>query len=306
MLRIAAILEVMALPAALKQLRAPAARPTVRAFSTRPSRADRHLTPMELMLSSRSQLRSAHPVELLRVAGVTFEGRQAAVARLTSGQGLSFRREPDNPYDPSAVAISTLDGESIGYVPKERTQSFIHPLAFGRVASVGQVESSGGSPLWGCAAEVQPRVPPATVLAEPADLKGRCNVVALMDGAAWDEVKAEVVEAARGRCAVSGAPTAAVAERWEADAGARMLRLLGFVAQAPEVTRVERMLGSGEDLKEVLAVMNGWSAEDVKRYLEGVAAEAEARRGWRLDLAALKPLGLEVPDELREIASVES
>ena len=76
-----------ALPAgAAKAQRAPAALPPGgRAHATRPSAADRYLTPMEAVLQHRAQRRRSSPVLNFRVAGVTFEGRQEAVAQLTPG-----------------------------------------------------------------------------------------------------------------------------------------------------------------------------------------------------------------------------
>lgn len=40
------------------------------------------MTPMEIVLSNRAKVCSSQPVEKLRVAGVSFEGRQAAVSQL--------------------------------------------------------------------------------------------------------------------------------------------------------------------------------------------------------------------------------
>ena len=55
----------------------------------------------------------------MKVAGVTFGGRQRTVARLKSGQELVFIPEPSNPYDNHAVNVCTTGGEQIGYVAKE-------------------------------------------------------------------------------------------------------------------------------------------------------------------------------------------
>lgn len=55
----------------------------------------------------------------MKVAGVTFNGRQRIVARLQSGQELMFVPDPTNPYDDHAVKVCTLCGEQIGFVAKE-------------------------------------------------------------------------------------------------------------------------------------------------------------------------------------------
>ena len=51
-----------------------------------------------------------------KVAGVTFEGRQAIIQSLTPGQVLVLQREPSNPHDPHAVKVLTDGGQQIGYL----------------------------------------------------------------------------------------------------------------------------------------------------------------------------------------------
>lgn len=48
-----------------------------------------------------------------------YEGMQDNVlAALAVGDELALRRQPDNPHDPNAIAIYTLDGRKLGYVPR--------------------------------------------------------------------------------------------------------------------------------------------------------------------------------------------
>lgn len=51
-----------------------------------------------------------------KVAGVTFEGRQALVQTLLPGQMVVLQREPSNPHDPHAVRVLTESGQQIGYL----------------------------------------------------------------------------------------------------------------------------------------------------------------------------------------------
>jgi len=51
-----------------------------------------------------------------KVAGVTFDGRQAVVARLCVGEEIQLRREPANPFDPNAIRVERLDGHQIGFL----------------------------------------------------------------------------------------------------------------------------------------------------------------------------------------------
>jgi HIRAN domain len=273
--------------------------PTIRLYATRPGASERYMSPMQRVLHSRSQLRSSQPVELLQIVGVSFEGRQEAVSQLEPLQGLAFKKEPENPYDPNAVAVNTLDGISLGYVSKERTEAFTRPICFGQVHSAGQAEGSG---MWGCSAEVQPHVPPVIVLPIPANLTGKCHVAELLQGSSeWEARQAEILKRSEGRCSVSGSSTNYVGEQWDVRAKERVFRLLGFSSQAPEVARIAHMLETGEDLKRELAVMNGWSDEDLKRYLKGVEKQrsSTSEEGqWKLDLKVLEKMGVPVPGEL--------
>ena len=55
------------------------------------------------------------------VAGA-FHRPDALVSELAApGSRLTLRPEPDNPHDPSAVAVDLSDGTPLGYVPREYT-----------------------------------------------------------------------------------------------------------------------------------------------------------------------------------------
>lgn len=55
----------------------------------------------------------------INIAGLQYhDGADPLVLqRLTPGDRLDPRREPHNPYDPSALAVYTKRGEMLGYVP---------------------------------------------------------------------------------------------------------------------------------------------------------------------------------------------
>jgi hypothetical protein len=51
-----------------------------------------------------------------RVAGVTFDGRQSVITRLSIGEEILLRREPTNPYDHNAIRVERKKGQQIGYL----------------------------------------------------------------------------------------------------------------------------------------------------------------------------------------------
>jgi hypothetical protein len=59
----------------------------------------------------------------VRVAGVAGAGRHhagaLAAANVGPGRPLELRRDPDNPHDPSAIAVHAAGGEQVGWVPRE-------------------------------------------------------------------------------------------------------------------------------------------------------------------------------------------
>lgn len=63
-----------------------------------------------------------------KVAGVTFEGRQDIIAEMIEGQVVELVPEPENVFDPNAIAVyccwpETEDfrREKIGFVPASKT-----------------------------------------------------------------------------------------------------------------------------------------------------------------------------------------
>ena len=168
--------------------------------------------------------------------------------------------------------------------------------------SLGQSGSERG--LWGFSVDVQPRIPAVIVLALPPNLHGKCNVAQLLEGNQWDTVRNEILKRSGGRCTVSGARNSSVAERWEFDDERRVLKLIGFAAEAPEITRIANMLESKDlSLGGELQIMNQWCREDAKRYFKYVIKLMQQRGesgDFKLDLGLLSEMGLQVPEELRQ------
>lgn len=68
-----------------------------------------------------------------KIAGVTFDNRQRLIWRLKregkleEGTELILNREPNNPYDRNAVAVLTVDGDHLGYLPKDTVACKLAP-----------------------------------------------------------------------------------------------------------------------------------------------------------------------------------
>ena len=62
-------------------------------------------------------------------------GSAKAAGRLRKGTKLILVRQPDNPYDSTAVAICLSDGTMLGYVPKERSAEFFRESFAGNIVS---------------------------------------------------------------------------------------------------------------------------------------------------------------------------
>jgi hypothetical protein len=81
------------------------------------------------------------------VAGTShIEGIDEIVLLLNEGDRLDFFREPDNPHDKRAIAITNYDGIKIGYVPKADNIVFSRlmdagKLLFGRINSKKKYQS---------------------------------------------------------------------------------------------------------------------------------------------------------------------
>lgn len=80
------------------------------------------------------------------VAGTThIEGIEDMADSLNEEDRLVFYREPDNPHDPQAIRIETLEGKKIGYVPKQDNVIFSRLMDAGKVlfAKIMEKEMKG-------------------------------------------------------------------------------------------------------------------------------------------------------------------
>ncbi len=79
-----------------------------------------------------------------KLAGVSFEGRQDVVARLETGSTLRVVRQPDNAFDPNAIALLDPTGAQVGFFNR-RLAAALAPVVDGGVAfEVTVTEVTGG------------------------------------------------------------------------------------------------------------------------------------------------------------------
>jgi hypothetical protein len=83
---------------------------------------------------------------LFKVAGVTFDGRQALIAKLNGDEPVRAVPEPTNPYDKNAIAIHIAHGDEVlhvGYMPKDKAREYA-PLLEGENIDGRIAEITGG------------------------------------------------------------------------------------------------------------------------------------------------------------------
>lgn len=81
-----------------------------------------------------------------KLVGVTHEGRQDLVAGLEEGQPLVVAREPDNPADPSAVAVRLTDGRQVGYLRRQIAAALAPLMDVGASYEAHVLQVTGGTP----------------------------------------------------------------------------------------------------------------------------------------------------------------
>lgn len=78
-----------------------------------------------------------------KLAGVTFEGRQDVVARLAPDTPLHLMRQPDNEFDPCAVAVFDPMGDQVGYLNRRLAAALAPELDRGAAYEVAVAEVTG-------------------------------------------------------------------------------------------------------------------------------------------------------------------
>lgn len=82
------------------------------------------------------------------VAGIGRYAPAGSTARLSTGEAVVLRREPENGYDTRAVSVWTAAGEKLGYVPRIDNQALANLMDAGLdpEARILSVAAGGGRP----------------------------------------------------------------------------------------------------------------------------------------------------------------
>ena len=82
-----------------------------------------------------------------KIVGTTFDNRQDILAHLEGSESLRVRREPENQYDPRAVAVDVdIKGKwyPVGYIAKDKNKDIAEALDAGREVEIKISEVTGG------------------------------------------------------------------------------------------------------------------------------------------------------------------
>jgi single-stranded-DNA-specific exonuclease len=80
-----------------------------------------------------------------KLAGVSFEGRQNVVARLEPGAVLRLVRQPDNEFDPNAIAVFDPVGDQVGFFNKRLASALAPEIDRGAAYGVTVADVTGGA-----------------------------------------------------------------------------------------------------------------------------------------------------------------
>lgn len=239
------------------------------------------------------------------VRGVTFDNRQAAVQSLELESPLLFVREPENPVDQTAVAVQTLSGVPLGYVPRELSRHWVEDSACGRVHSLG-VNPAGIAWL---VAHSKPLTPGLLADLHPVDQQ------APPLSHAWLAERQALLKHT-GRCAACDKAEEkevplSLHVRWRHDPRLRVSSAVGASALCPECSSGRRLLPYGSQRAAAMRQLrrvNGWSVDEAAEYVRWVDAERQRREElgvWTIDLSLLlQSLGL-TPEEVAAAEQAE-
>jgi single-stranded-DNA-specific exonuclease len=79
-----------------------------------------------------------------KLAGVTFEGRQDTLERVSAGTPLRLVRQPDNPYDANACALFDPHGDQVGFLNRRLAAALAPSIDAGIAYDIEVTDVTGG------------------------------------------------------------------------------------------------------------------------------------------------------------------
>lgn len=245
------------------------------------------------------------------IRGVSFGNCQEVLSKGYPRQSLLLVREPGNLFDPNAVQIQTLEGEPVGYVPRDQTHDFSQERSLGCLQSKGQVDTGKGSILWGGHVLARPRLPGIFWTPLPASIS---HYASLEQHPAYDLLLQSLGRQNRGHCQVTGVQCCededegdkdrfVVVPQWRFDDIARVAAIvsLWYVCRPVAEALLVGPLGPGGEATastELTEAINSWTREEVCTYHYWMQREAErrSREQWEVDDSGMEQYLKGFPD----------
>jgi hypothetical protein len=106
------------------------------------------LLPGKKAIAGQGQLPGLVPLCNCPVAGFQYHEGPNLLSSLRNGQRLLLRREPDNPYDPLAIAVRTESGKKLGDLPRRLNEIPARLMDDGHRLAAVIVAVDQGALLW--------------------------------------------------------------------------------------------------------------------------------------------------------------
>ncbi|DBA85333.1 TPA: hypothetical protein ACH3X2_006021 [Trebouxia sp. C0005] len=230
-----------------------------------------------------------------------------AVQELQPDDGVMMVKRFDNISSPDSVAVMSLKGQLLGYVPRRHIARFVNDTTCGHVYAVSQDAAS----LWRLTVACRPELPPLTVDTIPANLASYARIGEALNPDDWEAVQAVTLQQAGYRCRECG-PVGQLQcrERWRFYEGYQVIKLMGFAAAHPQVCAVKHLdpccLPSDPRRQHAVALLqhiNEWCISETEDYLN-YARSLVLQRGkeqWTFDLTWLTENGFAIPARLQSV-----
>ncbi|KAF5831248.1 hypothetical protein DUNSADRAFT_13378 [Dunaliella salina] len=278
------------------------------AVSTRPqgnlqlafSSSGRRMMDADALITTRRSVERLAPTLRFRIAGVTFEQRQERVANLARGQALMLLHEPHNIYDKNAVAVRTMDGCDLGFVPRDISAQLLSQakqgISFARVLSTGQNTEE----KWGTSIGTQPSLLSCALQPMPFPVPESAQDPG-------SRAMAKALTESQGTCEVTGMSQVVLTQAlrplpcWRYDFSKRTVEMVRLAVVCPQVItcmeRLRKISGPNGEQEHNEAVdlacnINGWERVDMEDHVS-----------WFLDMEErmfMEKWSVVIPDEINK------